>query len=53
MKRDLTAYLQGLEESDMRSITDIIEFNEKHADLELPPRTRMDDHITTLITDTV
>jgi amidase len=39
MKRDLTAYLQGLEESEMRTITDIIEFNKKNADKELPPRT--------------
>ncbi|KAL5087696.1 hypothetical protein Trisim1_007561 [Trichoderma cf. simile WF8] len=37
MKRDLTAYLQDLGESDMRSITDIIEFNKEHADKELPP----------------
>ncbi|KAH7327793.1 amidase signature domain-containing protein [Stachybotrys elegans] len=37
MKRDLTAYLQDLEESEMRTITDIIMFNEKHADEELPP----------------
>lgn len=30
--------LQDLGESDMRSITDIIEFNKEHADKELPPR---------------
>ncbi|KAL6807582.1 amidase signature domain-containing protein [Trichoderma sp. SZMC 28013] len=37
MKRDLTAYLQNLEESEIRTITDIIEFNKEHADEELPP----------------
>ncbi|KAL6830017.1 amidase signature domain-containing protein [Trichoderma camerunense] len=36
MKRDLTAYLQDLGESEMRTITDIIEFNKEHADEELP-----------------
>ncbi|KAI9158329.1 putative amidase family protein [Paramyrothecium foliicola] len=36
MKRDLTTYLQGLEKSEMRIITDIIEYNKKHADKELP-----------------
>jgi amidase len=37
MKRDLTAYLQSLDESEVRTIADIIEFNQKHADKELPP----------------
>ncbi|KAH6868972.1 amidase signature domain-containing protein [Thelonectria olida] len=37
MKKDLTAYLQDLEESEMRTITDIIDFNDKHAEKELPP----------------
>lgn len=30
--------LQNLEESEIRTITDIIEFNKEHADEELPPR---------------
>jgi amidase len=38
MKRDLPAYLQNLDESEMRTIADIIEFNKKHAGEELPPR---------------
>ncbi|KAJ5724053.1 hypothetical protein N7488_002088 [Penicillium malachiteum] len=37
MKPQLNAYLEGLEESDVRSLAEIIAFNEKHADLELPP----------------
>lgn len=36
----LNEYLEGLEESSVRSLKDIIEFNEAHADLELPPGKR-------------
>jgi amidase len=38
MKRNLTAYLEGLEESEVWSLADLIEYNIKHADVELPPR---------------
>ncbi|KAK3941391.1 amidase signature domain-containing protein [Diplogelasinospora grovesii] len=37
MKRNLTAYLENLAESEVRSIADLVAFNEKHADIELPP----------------
>lgn len=38
MKPELNAYFEGLEESEVRSLAEVIAFNEKHADLELPPR---------------
>ena len=38
MKPQLNAYFEGLEESEVRSLAEVIAFNEKHADLELPPR---------------
>ncbi|KAJ5083647.1 hypothetical protein N7456_013074 [Penicillium angulare] len=36
MKPQINSYLEGLEESEVRSIADVIDFNEKHADQELP-----------------
>lgn len=38
MKPQINAYLEDLAESDVRSLAEVISFNEKHADLELPPR---------------
>ncbi|KAI1271209.1 putative glutamyl-tRNA amidotransferase subunit A [Xylaria sp. FL0933] len=35
--RELTAYLQDLEKSEVRSLQDVIDFNKKHAEEELPP----------------
>ncbi|GAW23606.1 hypothetical protein ANO14919_131800 [Xylariales sp. No.14919] len=35
-KTELAAYLEDLDKSDVRSIREIIEFNERHADRELP-----------------
>lgn len=37
LKRDLKAYLEDLAESEIRSLKDVIDYNTKHADLELPP----------------
>ncbi|OQE17313.1 hypothetical protein PENSTE_c021G09390 [Penicillium steckii] len=37
MKQSLNEYLEDLEESEVRSLADIIEYNKKHADVELPP----------------
>ncbi|KAJ5672228.1 hypothetical protein N7507_001355 [Penicillium longicatenatum] len=37
MKPQLNAYFEGLAESEVRSLAEVIAFNEKHADLELPP----------------
>lgn len=37
LKRDLNAYLEDLEESEVRSLADVIDYNIKHADVELPP----------------
>jgi hypothetical protein len=38
LKKDLTAYLQDLEHSEVRTLEAIIQFNNDHADKELPPR---------------
>ncbi|KAJ5689587.1 hypothetical protein N7462_003979 [Penicillium macrosclerotiorum] len=38
LKRDLNAYLADLEEAEVRSLEEVIEYNNKHADQELPPR---------------
>lgn len=40
LKRDLNAYLDDLAESEVRSLADVIEYNIKHADVELPPGRR-------------
>lgn len=37
MKRSLNEYLEDLEESEVRSLAEVIEYNSKHADVELPP----------------
>lgn len=37
LKRDLNSYLEDLAESEVRSLADVIDYNIKHADLELPP----------------
>lgn len=37
MKRSLNEYLEDLEESEVRSLAEVIEYNNKHADVELPP----------------
>lgn len=37
MKRSLNVYLEELEESEVRSLAEVIEYNNKHADVELPP----------------
>ncbi|KAH6627164.1 amidase signature domain-containing protein [Chaetomium sp. MPI-SDFR-AT-0129] len=37
LKTTLNAYLQDLEESEVRSLGELIEYNLKHADKELPP----------------
>lgn len=37
LKRDMKAYLEDLEESEVRSLANVIEYNIKHADRELPP----------------
>lgn len=39
MKPQINAYLEGLAESEVRSLADVIDFNEKHSDQELPLRT--------------
>lgn len=39
LKRNLEAYLADLESSQVRSVEDIVKFNEEHADLELPTGT--------------
>lgn len=39
LKKDLTAYLQDLTESEVRTLEDVIKFNNNHAAKELPPRT--------------
>lgn len=38
LKKELNAYLQDLEESQVRTLQDIIDFNNEHATEELPPR---------------
>lgn len=38
MKLSLTAYLQDLAECEVRSLQDLIDYNNEHADVELPPR---------------
>lgn len=38
LKKELNAYLQDLEESQVRTLQDIIDFNTEHATEELPPR---------------
>jgi hypothetical protein len=37
-KREINAYLQDLEESEVRSLAEVIDYNIKHANKELPPR---------------
>jgi hypothetical protein len=37
-RREINAYLQDLEESEVRSLAEVIDYNIKHADKELPPR---------------
>lgn len=37
-KREINAYLQDLEESEVRSLSEVIDYNIKHANKELPPR---------------
>jgi len=44
MKREINAYLQDLEESEVRSLAEVIDYNIKHADKELPPRMRISSH---------
>ena len=41
MKQSLNEYLEDLEESEVRSLAEIIEYNKKHADVELPPSKNM------------
>lgn len=48
LKRDLNAYLGDLEESQVRSLADVIDYNIKHADVELPPGKRSDSTIAHL-----
>ncbi|KAJ5132381.1 hypothetical protein N7448_006539 [Penicillium atrosanguineum] len=36
-RREINAYLQDLEESEVRSLAEVIDYNIKHADKELPP----------------
>ena len=38
MKPQMNAYLEDLAESEVRSLAEVIDFNEKHAELELPLR---------------
>lgn len=38
LKKNLNAYLQDLEDSQVRNLQDIIDFNKKHAAEELPRR---------------
>lgn len=38
LKTQLNSFLQNLNESKVRSLEDIISFNKKHADQELPTR---------------
>ncbi|KAJ6021031.1 hypothetical protein N7540_006535 [Penicillium herquei] len=52
MKPQLNAYLESLEESDVRSLAEIIAFNEKHADLELPPHHSRQDTLIKAQNDT-
>jgi amidase len=42
VKNNLNTYLENLEESEVRSLADVIEYNLKHADKELPPRMHPD-----------
>ncbi|KAJ5238304.1 hypothetical protein N7468_002923 [Penicillium chermesinum] len=44
MKKHLNSYLEDLAESEVRSMADIIEYNIKHADKELPPHHPRQDH---------
>lgn len=46
MKRSLNEYLEDLEESEVRSLAEVIEYNEKHADVELPPTHPRQDFFT-------
>ena len=48
MKPQLNAYFEGLEESEVRSLAEVIAFNEKNADLELP--SRMDSNSPSFVT---
>ncbi|KAJ5648058.1 hypothetical protein N7490_004430 [Penicillium lividum] len=45
MKPQLNAYFESLAESEVRSLAEVIEFNEKHADLELPPHHPRQDNL--------
>lgn len=45
MKRLLNNYLEDLEESKVRSLQEIIDFNKAHAKEELPPRMSFDFNI--------
>lgn len=38
MKKELNSYFQDLEESQVRSLAEVIQFNNLHAEQELPPR---------------
>lgn len=38
-EQDLNSYLHDLESSPVRTLGELIEFNARHADVELPPRT--------------
>ncbi|KAK4157240.1 amidase signature domain-containing protein [Chaetomidium leptoderma] len=37
LKKNLNTYLENLEESEVRSLADVINYNLKHADIKLPP----------------
>lgn len=43
-KRELNAYLEDLEESEVRSLAEIIDYNVTHADKELPSREHTSNH---------
>lgn len=47
LKTQLNSFLQNLNESKVRSLEDIISFNKKHADQELPTREELPHHIDT------
>lgn len=47
-KREINAYLQDLEESEVRSIAEVIDYNIKHADKELPPRMCLSKHLNSV-----
>lgn len=43
-KRELNAYLEDLKESEVRSLAEIIDYNLKHAEKELPSRENTANH---------